>query len=59
MVGIKYKGEYPRIHAEIETIINNLQECLNEHDNHLTGGGIKMVEFSYTYFGDLKDDVMK
>ena len=25
MVGIKDKGETPRIHTEIETIINNLQ----------------------------------
>ena len=49
----------PRIHSCIETIINNLEERLNDHDNCLTGDGFKIVEFSYSYFGDLKDDVLK
>ena len=52
-------GESPRSHAEIETIIKDLQEQLNAHENRLTGKGVITGEFSYTSFGDLKDDVLK
>ena len=57
--GSKDKGETPRIHKEIETIINNLQERLNSHDNRLTGNGVKMGIFAYASLGNLKDDVLK
>ena len=59
MEGSQDKGEFPRIHAEIETILNNIQERLNAHDNRITGEGVRMEEFSYAYFGDLNDDVLK
>ena len=39
----QYKGYLPRIHAEIETILNKIQEHLNAHDNCLTGDGVKTV----------------
>ena len=59
MGGIQDTGYTPISQAEIETILNKIQELLSTHDNYLTGDGIKMEEFSYTYFGDLKDDVLK
>ena len=59
MKGILDKGEFPISHAEINTILNNLQEHLNSHDNHITGEGFRMGEFAYTYFDDLEDDVLK
>ena len=59
MEGSQYKGKSPRSHAEIETILNNLQESLNAHDNHITGDGVIMGEFDYTYLGDLKYDVLR
>ena len=43
----------------METILKNIQECLNAHDKHITGEGFLMVEFAYAYFGDMKDDVLK
>ena len=59
MEGSQDKGEPPRSHAEIQTILNNLQECLNSHDNRITGEGVRMGEFAYTSFGDLKYDALK
>ena len=56
---IQVKWEPPRSHSEIETILNNLQELLNAHDNRITGEGFRMGEFAYASFGDLKDDVLK
>ena len=49
----------PRIHAEIETIINDLQERFKAHDKCLVYQGVKMGEFSYASFGDLKDELLK
>ena len=43
----------------METILNNLQERLNAHNNRLTGDGFKMLEFAYTSFGDLNNDALK
>ena len=59
MGGSQDKGEPPISHAEVDTIVNNLQECLNAHDSRITGNGVRMGEFAYTSFGDLKDDVLK
>ena len=59
MGGIQDKVESPRSHAEIENILNNLQERLNTHDNRITGDGFRMGEFSYASFGYLKDGVLK
>ena len=56
---IQDKVESPRSHAEIENILNNLQERLNTHDNRITGDGFRMGEFSYASFGYLKDGVLK
>ena len=59
MGGIKDKEETPRSHAEMETILNKLQELLNTHEKRLTGDGFEIEEFIYAYFGYLKDDVLK
>ena len=59
MEGNQDKGESPISNAEMETIVNNLQEHLNSHDNQITCERVRMVEFAYAYFGDLKDDVLK
>ena len=58
MEGSLDKEEPPRSHAEIDTILNNLKERLNAHDNHMNGNGVIIGEFAYTYFGNLKDDVL-
>ena len=42
MLGSQDKVEFPRSHAEIDTILNNLQERPSAHDNQLTGDGVKM-----------------
>ena len=55
----QHKGEFQIIQTEIETIINNLEERLNAHDNRITRDGFKMGEFAYASFGDLKDGVLK
>ena len=52
MGGIQFKGESPKNHAEIDTILNNLQERINEPDNCITGEGVIIGEFSYAYLGD-------
>ena len=59
MGGSQDKGEPPRIHTEIETILKNLQESINAHDNRITDEGVRMGEFSYASFGDLKYDVLR
>ena len=59
MEGRQDKGESPRSHAEIETILNNLQERLNAHDNRIAGEGVRMGKFAYTYFVGFKGDVLK
>ena len=59
MGGIQDKGYTPISQAEIETILDKLQELLNAHENCLTDNGVKMAEFFYTSFGDLKDYVLK
>ena len=59
MEGRQDKGESPRSHAEIETILKNLQERLNSHDNRITGEGVRMGQFVYTSFVDFKGDVQK
>ena len=59
MGGIQDKGEYRISHAEIEIILNNLQERLNAHDNFITGEGVRMGKFAYAYLGYLKDGVLK
>ena len=43
----------------METILNNLQEILNAHDNLITGEGVIMEEFAYASLGYLKDDALK
>ena len=43
----------------METILNNLQEILNAHDNRITGEGVIMRVFAYASVGDLKDEVLK
>ena len=58
MGGSQDKVEAKIINALIETIFNDLQERLKTHDNRLTGKGVKMVEFNYASFGDLKDEVL-
>ena len=57
--GSQYKWESSISYTEIETFLNNIQERLNAHDNRITGEGVRMEEFSYAYFGDLNDDVLK
>ena len=37
MEGSQDKGESPISHSEMETILNNIQECLNANYNHITG----------------------
>ena len=59
MGGSQDKGEATIFNAEIDTIINDLQEGLKAHDNRLTGKRFKMGEFVYTPFGDLKDKFLK
>ena len=59
MEGSQDKVESPKIHAEGETIINNLQERLSAHYNRITDEWFRMGEFSYTYSGGLKDGVLK
>ena len=59
MGGIQDKGEATIFNAEIDTIINDLQERLKAHDNRLTGKGFKMGEFVYMSFEDLKDEFLK
>ena len=59
MGGSQDKGDTPRSHSRMETILNNLQECLNTHDNRHTGKGVKTGDFAYRSFEDLKDDVLK
>ena len=59
MGGSQYKGETPRSHAEINTIIINLQERINAYDKLLTGNGVKMGEFDYASLWSLKDDFIK
>ena len=58
MEGSQDKGELPRIHAEIKTILNNIQERINAHDNRITGERVRMGECAYASFRDLKDDLM-
>ena len=43
----------------MESILNNIQECINAHDNCITGEGLRMGEFTYASFDDLKDEVLK
>ena len=43
----------------METVLNNLQERLNAHDDCITGEGVRTGEFSYAYFCDLKDNFLK
>ena len=57
--GRQDKGEPPKIHMEIEPILNNLQEGLKVHYNRLSGKGVKIGEFSYACFGYLKDELLK
>ena len=59
MEGSQYKREPSSSHAEIETILKNLQESINAHDNRITDEGVRMGEFSYASFGDLKYDVLR
>ena len=41
----QYKGEAPIIHANIETILNDLQERLKAHENRLTAKVFQMEKF--------------
>ena len=59
MGGSQDKVEAPISHAKIQTILNELQECLETHENHLNGKGFIMGELDYASFGDLKDEVLK
>ena len=43
----------------METILYNLQEHLDSHDNQIMCEEVIMGEFAYAYFGDLKDDFLK
>ena len=45
------KGEYPIIHAKMETILNNIKERLNANDNRITGEGVRMGEFPMHILG--------
>ena len=59
MGGSQDKGKSPRNRAEIKTIFNNLQKCLNSQDNRITSEEVRMGEFSYTYFVDFENDILK
>ena len=59
MGGSQDKVGSPRSHAEIENILNNLQERLIAYGKCITGDGFIMGEFAYAYFGGLKDAFLK
>ena len=59
MGGSQDKVEAPISHAKIQTILNELQECLETHENHLNGKGFIMGDLDHASFGDLKDEVLK
>ena len=53
-------GEDPQEDThKIETILKNLQERLNAHDNRIIREGVRMGEFAYISFGNLKDGILK